>query len=54
MHAAGSKLKQIRVPDTDAAGFAEKCRVQSLAIACQDKGGDEALRFIESTYEWPD
>jgi hypothetical protein len=54
MRAAGLKPLQIWVPDTHAPGFAEKCRVQSLAIARQDAAGAEAQHFIESTYEWPD
>jgi hypothetical protein len=53
MRAAGLKLAQLWIPDTAAPGFAEKCRLQSLAVAREDVAGAEALRFIESTYEWP-
>ena len=54
MRAAGMRPVQIWVPDTGAPDFAEKCHRQALAIAASDPAGDDALRFIEETYEWPD
>ena len=54
MRAAGLKPVQIWVPDPKAPGFADKCRRQALAIARHDPAGDDALRFIEATYEWPE
>jgi hypothetical protein len=53
MRAAGLKLVQIWVPDTHSPAFVKQCRAQSRAIARHDEAGDEALRFIEATYEWP-
>lgn len=54
MRAAGLKPVQIWVPDPNAPGFTAKCRRQAQAIAKHDKAGDEALRFIEDVYEWPE
>ena len=54
MRAAGLRPVQIWAPDRNAEGFAEKCRQQALAIAQDDPGGDEALRLIETVYEWPE
>lgn len=53
MRAAGMRLIQIWVPDTQAPAFVKKCRAQSRSIARHDEAGDEALSFIESTYDWP-
>ncbi|GJE60987.1 antitoxin MazE family protein [Methylobacterium trifolii] len=54
MRAAGLRPVQIWVPDTRAPGFAEACRAQAAAIAADDPGGEEALRFIEAAIEWPE
>ncbi|MDR7037333.1 MULTISPECIES: antitoxin MazE family protein [Methylobacterium] len=54
MRAAGLRPLQIWVPDTRAPGFAATCRAQAEAIAAADPAGDEALRFIEDTYQWPE
>ena len=54
MREAGLRPLQIWVPDTRAAGFAEKCRKQSLAIARSDAAGKDAQKFIDETYEWPE
>jgi hypothetical protein len=54
MRDSGLKLIQMWVPDTRAPGFAAKCRRQAKAIARHDPAGDDALRFIESVYEWPE
>ena len=54
MRAAGLRPLQIWVPDTRAPGLAEMCRRQARSIAASDPGGEEIMRFIEETYEWPD
>ena len=54
MRAAGLRPVQIWVPDTSAPDFADKCRRQALEIAARDSAGDEAMRLIEATYEWPE
>lgn len=54
MRAAGLRPLQIWVPDTGAPGFAEKCRSQARAIAANDPGGDDIMRFIDAVQDWPD
>jgi hypothetical protein len=51
---AGLRPVQIWAPDTNAPDFIEKCRRQASAIAAGDPAGEEALRFVEATYEWPE
>jgi len=36
------------------AAFLAECARQSLALAASDPAGDEAQRFIEELYEWPE
>lgn len=54
MRAAGLRPVQIWVPDTSSPEFIEKCRQDSLAVAANDPGGDEIMRWIEEVYEWPE
>lgn len=54
MRAAGLRPLQIRVPDTRAPDFAEKCRRQARAVAAGDPAGDELMRFVAQIYDWPE
>lgn len=42
------------VASSDRAAFLAECRRQSLLLAASDPAGDEAQRFIEAIYEWPE
>jgi hypothetical protein len=54
MRAAGLRPIQIWVPDVHAPGFAETCRRQARAVAANDPGGGEIMRFVAGLYEWPE
>ena len=54
MRAAGLRPVQIWVPDSDAPGFAAKCRRQARAIAAGDPAGDELMRFVAEVSEGPE
>jgi antidote-toxin recognition MazE-like antitoxin len=43
MRKRGMRLLQLWVPDTDAPGFAEECRRQSLLVSRHPKADDQAL-----------
>ena len=53
LRAAGLRQVQIWLPDTKSPTFIKAARQQSLAIARHDPAGDEMLRWVEATYEWP-
>ena len=42
------------IAPSDDAAFLAECRRQALLLAASDPAGDEADRFIEATYEWPE
>jgi hypothetical protein len=54
MRAAGLRPVQIWVPDTRAPGFAAICHAQARAVAANDPGGEDIMRWIEEVYEWPE
>ena len=53
LRAAGLKPVTIWLPDTKSAAFRAEMRRQSLVIAAHDPAGDDMLKWIEATYEWP-
>ena len=53
MRASGLRQVQLWLPDTKSPAFIKAAQQQSLAIAKHDPAGDEMLRWIEATYEWP-
>jgi DNA-binding LacI/PurR family transcriptional regulator len=55
MRAQGLKLVQIWAYDTKSPEFIAEARRQCLAIANKtDPDGEEIMKFIEATYEWPE
>ncbi len=54
MREAGLKPVQIWVPDTKSPEFIAQCKEISLRLSQYDPAGDEAMAFIEATYEWPE
>lgn len=54
MREAGLRPVQIWVPDTKSPEFIAKCRAEARALAKYDPGGDEIMREIMATYEWPE
>lgn len=53
MRAQGLKPVVLWLPDRNDPKFIAACRRQVAALAKSDPAGDEALAFIEATYEWP-
>ncbi len=53
LRAAGLRPVTLWLPDTKSPAFRELARQQSLAMAKSDPAGDEILKWIEATYEWP-
>ena len=52
LRAEGLRPIVLWVPDTDAPGFAEEMRRQSL-LAAASEGEREIHDWIEAVYEWP-
>ena len=53
MRASGLRLIEIWVPDTNAPGFAQEARRQSLLVAAEN-GFDDIMDFIERNGPQPD
>jgi len=54
MRAAGLRPVQIWLPDTKDPKFVAEFRRQIKLLARDDPGGQEALHWIEETYDWPE
>lgn len=52
MKAQGLRPVVMWVPDTEAPGFAEEMRRQSI-LAANSPGEAEVLDWVEAVYEWP-
>jgi len=54
MRAAGLRPVQLWLPDTKDPKFVAEFKRQVRVLAADDPGGDEALKWIEDTYDWPE
>ena len=54
MRAAGFRPVQLWVLDTRNPAFVAEYQRQARLLAASDPAGDEAMRWIEASYEWPD
>ncbi len=54
LRAAGLRPVTLWLPDTKSPAFQAEMRRQSRALAAHDLAGDEMLKWIEATHEWPE